>query len=138
MEDLVVKISVGDNPWMPSYETITFNRELIEDIAADFVVACSGKFNYDSSYQYNVDVERVVKKYSDFGSLRPLYTAVNKVIGKRIREEGLKDWHDGHVAAFRTIECKLAYMSPGFIEAKRYLCHQDLLKKRDINLSIVK
>ena len=118
--NITIKISVGDNPWIPTYETFTFNRSLIEDIAAVFVEACSGKLNYDSAYQYNVDVERVAKKYSDFGSLRPLYTAVNKVVGERISEEGLRGWHDGHVAAFRTIESKLAYMSPGFIEAKRY------------------
>jgi hypothetical protein len=120
MKDLVVKISVGDNPWLPTYETFSFNRKLIAGVAADFVEACSNKLDYDTSYQYNVDVERVAKKYSDFGNLRPLYTAVNKVIGERIKEERLRDWHDGHVAAFRTIRSKLAYMTSGFIEAKRY------------------
>jgi hypothetical protein len=120
MEDLVIKLNVSDNPWLPIYETFSFNRMLIENIAADFVEACSDKINYESSYQYDVDIARVAKKYSDFGSLRPLYTAVNKVIGEKIKEEVLRDWHDGHVAAFRTIGCKLAYMTPGFIEAKRY------------------
>ena len=93
---------------------------MIEDIAAEYVLACSGKEHYQSSYQYDSDVGNVSRKHSDFGNLRPLYAAVNKVIGEKIREEDLCDWHDGHVAAFRTIRSKLAYMTPGFIEAKRY------------------
>lgn len=120
MEDLVINLNVSDNPWLPIYETFTFNREMIEDIAAEYVLACSGKEHYQSSYQYDSDVGSVSRKHSDFGNLRPLYAAVNKVIGEKIREEDLRDWHDGHVAAFRTIQSKLAYMTPGFIEAKRY------------------
>jgi hypothetical protein len=118
--NITINLNVSDNPWLPSYESFSFKRELIEDIASEYVEVCSGKDHYKSSYEYDSDIDRVSRKHSDFGSLRPLYAAVNRVIGERIKEECLRGWHDGHVAAFRTIECKLAYMSPGFIEAKRY------------------
>ena len=119
MESIVVKVNVSDNPWLSRYKEFSFSREKIEPIAKDLVAECTGK-DYTASYAYGKHVSSVMEKSWDStcGSIIPLYKALLVVLRELQKPD--EGWSGGATAAIRCIESRMAYASPGFIEAKRY------------------
>lgn len=116
---LIVKVNISENPWISSYKEFSFSRSKIESIAKDLVNECSNK-NYSASYSYGKHVSSVMEKAWDStcGSIIPLYKALLVVL-KELQQPD-EGWHGGATAAIRCIESRMAYATPGFIEAKRY------------------
>ena len=116
---LIVKVNISENPWISSYKEFSFSRSKIESIAKDLVNECSNK-NYSASYSYGKHVSSVMEKVWDStcGSIIPLYKALLVVL-KELQQPD-EGWHGGATAAIRCIESRMAYATPGFIEAKRY------------------
>ena len=116
---LIVKVNISENPWISSYKEFSFSRSKIESIAKDLVNECSNK-NYSASYSYGKHVSSVMEKTWDStcGSIIPLYKALLVVL-KELQQPD-EGWHGGATAAIRCIESRMAYATPGFIEAKRY------------------
>ena len=119
MESIVVKVNVSDNPWISSYKEFSFSREKIEPIAKDLVVECTGR-DYTASYAYGKHISFVIEKVWDStcGSIIPLYKALLVVLRELQKPD--EGWSGGATAAIRCIESRIAYATPGFIEAKRY------------------
>ena len=119
MESIIVKVNVSDNPWLSSYKEFSFSREKIETIAKNLVVECTGR-DYTASHSYGKHVSFVIEKVWDStcGSIIPLYKALLVVLRELQRPD--EGWSGGATAAMRCIESRMAYASPGFIEAKRY------------------
>lgn len=116
---IIVKINTSDNPWLPSYQTFEFDRNKIEPVAKDLVVECTGR-DYKASHDYGKHVSHVMERYWDStcGSIQPFYKAVLVLLRElKPPDEG---WHGGATAAIRCLETRMAYLNPGFIEAKRY------------------
>jgi hypothetical protein len=119
--EITIKFNTSDNPWIESYETITFSKEKLMPIVKAISSACEGKTHYENSYQYDRDVDNAIKSCNiTVVNRRPLYMAISKILTQEISKRDMKNWHDSCIAAKRTLECKIAYMTPGFIEAKRY------------------
>lgn len=118
-DTIIVKVNTSENPWRTHLQTFEFSREKITPVAKDLIVECTGR-DYNASYAYGKHVSYVMEKYWDStcGSIRPFYQAVLIVL-KELKnpDEG---WHGGATAAIRCLESRLAYSTPGFIEAKRY------------------
>ena len=119
MGSIVVKVNVSDNPWISRYKEFSFSRKKIEAIAKDLVVECTGK-DYTASYAYGKHVSFVMEKSWDStcGSIIPLYKALIIVLKELQKPD--EGWSGGATAAIRCIESRMAYATPGFIEAKRY------------------
>ena len=119
MDLIVVKANVSDNPWVSSYKEFSFSRKKIESIAKDLVVECTGR-DYSASYAYGKHVSFVMEKSWDStcGSIIPLYKALLVVLRELQKPD--EGWSGGATAAIRCIESRMAYATPGFIEAKRY------------------
>ena len=119
MDTIVVKVNVSDNPWVSRYKEFSFSREKIESIAKDLVSECAGK-DYTASYAYGKHVSFVMEKAWDStcGSIIPLYKALLVVLRELQKPD--EGWSGGATAAMRCIESRMAYATPGFIEAKRY------------------
>lgn len=114
-----IKFDTDPSPWFNKYVNITFSRSKLQSIVDELVKECSNK-DYDSSYRYDPIVSRVLKKNWDdkCGSMRPFLKAIHKMIIEQYPENA--NWHNGHVAAARSINSKMAWMTPGFAEARRY------------------
>ena len=119
MESIVVKVNVSDNPWLASYKEFSFSKEKIVTIAKDLVVECTGR-DYKSSHDYGKHVSFVMEKSWDntCGSIIPLYKALLVVLREIQKPD--EGWSGGATASIRCIESRMAYATPGFIEAKRY------------------
>lgn len=119
MDTIVVKFNTSDNPWVQKIEEAEFSREKIENIAKNLVVECTGR-NYTSSFQYGKHVSYVLEKFWDStcGSIIPFYKALLVVLREMYNPDD--GWNGGATSAIRCIESRLAYATPGFIEAKRY------------------
>jgi|TARA_B100001094_G_scaffold323508_1_gene374520 hypothetical protein len=119
MESITVKVNVSDNPWIASYKEFSFSREKIEPIAKKLVVECTGR-DYKASHSYGKHVSFVMEKSWDntCGSIIPLYKSLLVVL-KELKKPD-EGWSGGATAAIRCIESRMAYATPGFIEAKRY------------------
>lgn len=119
MDQIIVKVNISENPWISSYKEFSFSREKIVPIAKDLVVECTGR-DYSASHAYGKHVSFVMEKSWDntLGSIVPLYKAVLVVL-RELQNPG-EGWHGGATAAIRCIESRIAYSTPGFIEAKRY------------------
>ena len=119
MGSIIVKVNVSDNPWVSRYKEFSFSREKIESIAKDLVVECTGR-DYTASYAYGKHVSFVMEKSWDStcGSIIPLYKALLVVLKELQKPD--EGWSGGATAAMRCIENRMAYATPGFIEAKRY------------------
>ncbi|NDG53524.1 MAG: hypothetical protein EBY39_10965 [Flavobacteriia bacterium] len=116
----IVKERINTNPWLPKYVDVEFSRKKITSIVNELIKECEGK-DYSASYSYNKHVESVVRDHwsKESGNIKTFYQALLHIL----RETEVVDnnnWHDGNIAARRVIETKLAYLTPGFVEAKRY------------------
>ena len=116
---LTIKFDTNPSPWFSDYVEISFSKSKLQPIVDELVKECSDK-DYQSSYSYDPIVERVINKSwdEDCGSMRPFLKALYKLITDQYPEK--TDWHNGHVAAARSINSKMAWMTPGFVEARRY------------------
>ena len=115
-----IKYNESDNPWIAKYIDISFSTEKITKIANEMIKACSDK-NYNASYHYDKHVENIISNHwdKDLGAIRPFYQAILTLL-KTLNVEDPNNWHDGNIAARRVLQNKIAYSTPGFIEAKRY------------------
>jgi len=118
MKKIIVKYNVSDNPWIQRYETITFNREKLLPIVESLINSCENK-DYKNSYQYDKHVNIILDNI-EVANKRPVYMAIIKLLDEKIIAQSKYNWHDGATAVKRCLECKIAYSTPGFIEAKRY------------------
>ena len=115
----IIKMDTNPSPWFNNYVEISFSKSKLQPIVDELVKECSNK-DYQSSYSYDPIVERVIKKNwnEDCGSMRPFLKALYTLITDQYPEK--TDWHNGHVAAARSINNKMAWMTPGFAEARKY------------------
>lgn len=118
-DTITIKFDTNPSPWFNDYVELTFSKSKLQPIVDELVKECSNK-DYQSSYSYNHIVDRIVKKSwkEDCGSIRPFLKVIHKIIMHQCPKEA--GWHNGHVAAARSIDCKMAWMTPGFVEARRY------------------
>lgn len=118
---LTIKFDINPSHFRNEYVDISFSMTKIKSIVDELVEECSGR-TYKASYAYDRHVNKVLKKHwsRELGSQRPLLKALLTVINQEKPEGVEKDWHNGYIAAARSISSKMAYMTPGFIEAKRY------------------
>ena len=116
---IIVKFNTSDNPWIQKIQEVEFSREKIGNVAKDLVAECTGR-DYTSSFQYGKHVSYILEKSWDStcGSIIPFYKALLVVLREMYSPDD--GWHGGATAAIRCIETRLAYATPGFIEAKRY------------------
>lgn len=116
---IIVKVNTSDNPWLASYQTFEFDRDKIDPVAKDLIVECTGR-DYKASHDYGKHVSYVMEKYWDStcGSIQPFYKAVLVILRELKKPD--EGWHGGATAAIRCLETRMAYSTPGFIEAKRY------------------
>lgn len=114
-----IKINASSNPWLTEYIEIEFSRKKFESIADELIEECSNK-KYNVSYAYGKHVEKVLNRHWDkeCGSIVPFYKAVLFIL-KEKKKPG-EGWWGGATAAIRCIMSRIAYATPGFIEAKRY------------------
>ena len=120
MSDLfTIKIDTNPSPWLHNYVEIEFSKSKLQPVVDELVLECSGK-NYNSAYSYDPLVERVIRKRWDesCGSVVPFMKAIRKMLLDQCPDGA--DWSDGYVASARSIRDKLVWMSPGFVEARRY------------------
>ena len=114
-----IKFDIEPSPWFNNYIEISFSKKKLQPTVDLLVKECSNK-NFDASYHYDSIVNKVIKDSwnEDCGSIRPYLKALLKVIiDQKPKGAG---WSNGHVAAARSIESKVAWMTPGFVEARRY------------------
>jgi hypothetical protein len=118
---LTIKFDTNPSPWFQKIVEINFSRKKLQPIVDELVAECSNK-DYSSSYQYNHHVDRVIEKHynKELGSMRPLLKAVREIISEQYPPKEKLSWSNGHVAALRSLENKMAWMTPGFAEARRY------------------
>ena len=114
-----IKFDIEPSPWFNNYIEISFSKKKLQPTVDSLVKECSNK-NFDASYHYDSIVNKVIKDSwnEDCGSIRPYLKALLKVIIDQ-KPEGA-DWSNGYVAAARSIESRIAWMTPGFVEARRY------------------
>lgn len=114
-----IKFDTNPSPWFNTYVEITFSKSKLQPVVDELVKECSDK-DYQSSYSYDPIVNNIIKKRwnEECGSIRPFLKALHKMIIDQYPDNA--DWHNGHVAAARSINAKLAWLSPGFVEARRY------------------
>ena len=120
MSDLfVIKFDVNPSPWISDYVEIEFSKSKLQPIVDELVEECSGK-DYDSAYSYDPLVERVIRKSwdKDCGSVAPFLKAIHSMLLDQCPT--CPKWNNGYVAAARSVRDKLVWMSPGFVEARRY------------------
>ena len=114
-----IKFDIEPSPWFNNYIEISFSKKKLQPTVDLLVKECSNK-NFDASYHYDSIVNKVIKDSwnEDCGSIRPYLKALLKVIiDQKPKGAG---WSNGHVAAARSIESKVAWMTPGFVEARMY------------------
>ena len=118
-DTFTIKFDTNPSPWFNTYVEISFSKTKLQPIVDELVKECSGK-DYDSSHSYNSIVDRVINKNwnKDCGSIRPFLKAIHRMITDQSPKNA--NWHNGHVAAARSIDTKMAWMTPGFVEARRY------------------
>jgi hypothetical protein len=116
---LRVTTNVSDNPFIAKYVDIDFDTVKLEMIVQDLIKECSNR-KYSASYQYDQHVEKVIDQSWDrsCGAIRPLYRALAYMLSQTIPKDSF--WNDGDVAALRSLERKIAYLTPGFVDAKLY------------------
>tara|TARA_B100000212_G_C27293527_1_gene498364 strand:+ start:614 stop:997 length:384 start_codon:yes stop_codon:yes gene_type:complete len=114
-----VKFDTNPSPWFNTYVEIAFSKKKLQPVVDELVKECSNK-DFQSSHSYNSIVDRVIKKSwnEDCGSMRPYLKAIHSLCTSQCPEGA--DWHNGYVAAARSLSNKMAWMTPGFVEAKRY------------------
>jgi len=116
-----IKFDVNPSPFQNEYVNISFSRTKIKNIVNELVEECSGR-DYNVSYAYDKHVDKVINKHwnKELGSIRPFLKALFTVLNQERPEGAVNEWHNGYIAAARSISSKMAYITPGFIEAKRY------------------
>ena len=120
MSDLfTIKIDTNPSPWLHDYVEIEFSKSKLQPIVDELVLECSGKY-FNSAYSYDPLVERVIRKRWDesCGSVVPYLKAIRKMLLDQSPDGA--GWSNGYVASARSIRDKLVWMSPGFVEARRY------------------
>lgn len=114
-----IKFDTNPSPWFSDYIEISFSRSKLQPVVDKLVNECNNK-DFEASYQYDPIVGKIIQENWDdsCGSIRPFLKALRKMILDQKPENA--DWHDGHVAAARSIYNKIAWSTPGFAEARRY------------------
>ena len=114
-----VKFDTNPSPWFNTYIEISFSKLKLQPVVDKLVDECSNK-NFKSSYNYDPIVNKVIKESWDesCGSIRPYLKALNKMLLEQKQKDA--GWDDGHVAAARSINCRIAWSTPGFVEARIY------------------
>ena len=134
-----IKFDTNPSPWFSSIIEINFSRLKIQPIVDDLVKECSDK-TYSSSYQYDKHLEKIIDLHWDksLGSIRPFLQAIKTLLCEQYPASNERNWHNGYVAALRTIESKMAWLTPGFAEAKRYNeLYGSWLNNRNVVLNII-
>lgn len=122
MSDLfTVKFDTNPSPWFSTFVEISFSKNKLQVVVDEIVSECSDREYYKNSYNYDKHVDIVIKKHWDkkCGSIRPYLKALHTMITNQMPPPP-RSWHNGYVAAARTLESKIAWSTPGFVEARMY------------------
>jgi len=114
-----IKFDTNPSPWFSNYVEMSFSKSKLQPIVDNLVRECSNK-DFDSSYKYDSIVSKVINASwnEECGSIRPYLKALHRMIIEQTTKGA--GWADGHVAAARSIYSRMAWMTPGFVEARRY------------------
>jgi len=118
-------LNVSQNVYVKNMQDIDID-DRFNIIVDDLIKECSNRFDYQSSYAYDKHVKTVMSKinYDDFDFQSNIMNSNKRYFIYKIVRNLLvdkmdnNDWYDGAYAAFRSIECSIAYSTPGFLEAK--------------------
>ena len=114
-----ISYDTNPSPWFNTYIEISFSVSKLQPVINKLVNECSNR-NFKSSCNYDLIVNKIVEESwnEKCGSIRPYLKALHKML----LEQKAKDagWADGHVAAARSINNRIAWSTPGFIEARIY------------------
>ena len=118
---ITVELDIEPSPWRNKYVEVSFSIKKLQPMVDEILTGCYGR-DYTASYHYDKHINDVLKKHwnKDLGSMKPLLKALCKIIHQQKPSDKKLDWRNEYVAAARSITSMLAYMTPGFIEAKRY------------------
>lgn len=120
MSELIkIDIDTSDSPWRKNIKSFFFDKHLIDTTCKLLVKECNNHNDYRTSYQYDKHVEKVMPSFKTFKSeeeRKAFYTLVEKSLYKGKDN----DWHDGAIAASRSLRNMIAYMTSSFREAKEY------------------
>jgi hypothetical protein len=115
----VYKTNISKSVFSLKHKEFEINAEFVENIVSSLISSCGSKeaLSFNSSWQYDKLVDRVMSKVeipSDH-TRRGFYELLNSIISSKVKN--YENWHDPAYAASRCLQEKIAYMTPGFIEA---------------------
>ena len=111
-----VRMNISDNVFRTRYKDFIFDLNYIDSVCTEIVDQCKDHVDFTASYQYDkIVLPLIEKRYISSMNRKAFYKAIHNYLEKLIMSES---WHDGARAARRSIDCKLAYMTAGFSEAK--------------------
>ncbi len=115
----IITYDVNPSPWFNSYIEISFSKTKLQPVIDKLVFACSGK-DFKTSYDYNSIVNKVILEdwNEKCGSIRPYLKALHKMLIEQKTQNA--SWPDAHVAAARSINNRIAWSTPGFIDSRIY------------------
>tara|TARA_E500000331_G_scaffold267952_1_gene259303 strand:+ start:1906 stop:2292 length:387 start_codon:yes stop_codon:yes gene_type:complete len=122
MSDLfTIKFDANPSPWFSTFVEISFSKSKLQAVVDEIITECSDREYYKNSYNYDKHVNKVIEKHWDkkCGNIRPYLKALHTMITSQM-PQAPRSWHNGHVAAARTLESKIAWSTPGFVEARAY------------------
>jgi len=122
MSDLfTISFDANPSPWFTTFVEISFSKAKLQSTVDEIILECSDRESYTSSHNYDKHVNKVIEKSWDkkCGNIRPYLKALHAMIISQMPPKP-RSWHNAHVAAARTLEGKIAWSTPGFVEAKIY------------------
>ena len=120
MNDLfTIEFDSNPSPWFNTYIEISFSKIKLQPIIDNLVSECSNR-NFKASYSYDPIVNKIIKESWDenCGSIRPYLKALHTMLLEQKQKDA--GWADGYVAAARSINSRIAWSTPGFVEARIY------------------
>jgi len=120
MRESTITVTVpSENPWRAG-ESVEVDRVEAERIAKIAEEAAEGLRDqqYKSSHAYDTPVMQAIKIElpDDSRDRDVMLRGVEQVLSKQV--DG-SDWYQGAYAAYRTIQTRNAYATPGFAQARR-------------------
>lgn len=118
-DTITVRLNTSNNPWIAKYEETTFSRKKLQHIIDKIIESCSDK-NYSAAHSYNKHITDAIHiQKVEVGSRRSLMLALKHMISEQ-SPKGVLPWNNAYVASIRSLNHLIAYLTPGFIEARAY------------------
>jgi hypothetical protein len=121
MNDIAITLPTA-NPWVRG-ETVIVSAEKALEAAQAVVDLCEDLRvkEFKVAWAYDKPVDAVLNPYLPDGwqASYAMLAAVVKVLREMTKGTDFTDWYNGVQAAYRTLRCRLAYATPGFVQARQ-------------------